>query len=92
VVRRRRIERGEDHATVEELIARLPTRKLVALALFDDPERTADIASRLQQYGGHWAGTALRAVNEGAHAPYTGDLKQLIRDTRDLASWLRAER
>jgi hypothetical protein len=92
VIRRRRIGRGEDHAAVEDLIAPLTTRKLVSLALFDDPERTGDIASRLQRYGGPWAATALKAVNEGAHAPYAGDLKQLIRDTRDLASWLHAER
>jgi hypothetical protein len=90
-VRRRRIGRGEDHSAVEELLAPLKTRKLVALALFDDPERTADIPSRLSRYG-PWAAPALKAVNEGAHGGYTGDLKQLIRDAGDLASWLREEK
>jgi energy-coupling factor transporter ATP-binding protein EcfA2 len=90
-VRRRRLGRGEDHAAVEDLLAQLSTRKLVALTLFDNPERTGDITSRLSRYG-PWAGPALRAVNEGAHGLYSGDLKRLIRDAANFSSWLRQEK
>ncbi len=90
-VRRRRIGRGEGHAAVEDLVARLKTARLVALALFDDAERTGDVYSGLNRYGS-WAGDAYRAVNEGAHGRFTGDLQKLIRDAQDLASRLRQER
>jgi hypothetical protein len=39
---------------------------------------------------GRWAGDVFRAVNEGAHQGYAGDLSNLIRDADGLAKKIRA--
>jgi hypothetical protein len=76
---------------VEQLLLGLTTKQRAALALFDDPARAGDVDvyERLNQFG-IWAGDAFRAVNEGAHGRYEGDLPGLIRDARDLAKKRRA--
>jgi hypothetical protein len=91
-VRRRRIGRGADHAAVESLLAPLPAMKLVALALFDDETRAADVLAQLNRRYGPWAADALQAVKEGTHGSYTGGLKRLITDSGHLASSLRQEK
>jgi recombinational DNA repair ATPase RecF len=90
-VRRRRLSRGEPHDTVEQLLVELTTSKRrMALALFDDPDRTAAVYTGLNNRFGRWAGDLFRDVNNGAHGDYTGDLPDLIHRTRDLAVKLRA--
>jgi len=89
VVRRRRLGRGERHAAVEELLLGLTTKQRAALALFDDPGRARDVYTGLNRFG-RWAGDVFRAVNEGAHQGYAGDLSNLIRDTDGLAKKIRA--
>jgi hypothetical protein len=92
VVRRRHLGRGEDHTTVEQLLLGLNTTKQrAALALFDDGDRGGDVYTRLNQLG-RWATDAFRAVNEGAHGPYEGNLPRLIRDAQDLARRIRGLR
>jgi energy-coupling factor transporter ATP-binding protein EcfA2 len=89
-VRRRRLGRGEQHATVEQLLVGLTTcKQLAALALFDDAGRAGDVYGRLNGFG-RWSASAFRAVNEGAHGEYAGDLTKLIRDAHDLAARIRA--
>jgi energy-coupling factor transporter ATP-binding protein EcfA2 len=89
VARRRRLGRGEGHRAVEELLVGLTTSKQwVALALFDDPGRAGDVYAALNRFG-RWAATAFRAVNEGAHGEYAGDLPKLVRDARELAKRIR---
>ncbi len=90
-VRRRRLMRGERHAEVEELLDRHDRlTSVVALALFDDPERTGDVYRHLNQYG-KWAGDALRACNEGAHEGHGGELLPLVQDVEKLARWLQRQ-
>jgi len=89
VVRRRRLGRGERHAAVEELLLGLTTKQRAALALFDDPGRARDVYTGLNRFG-RWAGDVFRAVNEGAHQGYAGDLSNLIRDADGLAKKIRA--
>jgi hypothetical protein len=91
VVRRRRLGRGEPYTAVEELLLGLTTSKqLAALTLFDDPARAGDVYARLQGGFGGWAADVFRAVNEGTHQGYGGDLLSLIRGANDLAKKLRA--
>ena len=88
-VRRRRLGRGEDHTAVEQLLLGLTTSKQrAALALYDDQNRAADVYNGLNRFG-RWAGDAFRAVNEGAHGRYEGDLPSLIQEARELAKKLR---
>jgi recombinational DNA repair ATPase RecF len=89
VVRRRRLGRGEGHTAVEQLLLGLTTKQHAALALFDDPARAGDVYTGLNRFG-RWAGDAFRAVNEGAHRRYAGNLPNLIRDAAALARKLRA--
>jgi hypothetical protein len=87
--RRRRLGRGEGHTAVEQLLLGLTTSKQrAALALYDDQNRAADVYNGLNHFG-RWAGDAFRAVNEGAHGRYEGDLPSLIRDAQELAKKLR---
>lgn len=89
--RRRRLSHGEPHDRVERLLVGLTTTKQrMALALFDDPDRAGDVYPGLNNRFGRWAGDVFRAVNDGAHGDYTGDLPKLIHRTRDLAAKLRA--
>lgn len=91
VVRRRRLGRGERHEAVEKLLLGLTTTKqLAALALLDNPDRAGDVYTRLNDSFGRWAGDVFRAVNEGAHSGYAGDLSNLIRDADILAKKIRA--
>jgi DNA repair exonuclease SbcCD ATPase subunit len=90
-VRRRRLSRGEPHDTVEQLLVGLTTSKRrMALALFDDPNRAGEVLAGLNNRFGRRAGDVFRALNDGAHGQFTGDLPDLIHRTRDLAVKLRS--
>ena len=54
------------------------------------PGRAGAVYSGLNNRFGRWAGDLFRDVNDGAHGDYIGDLRKLIRGTRDLAAKLRA--
>jgi hypothetical protein len=89
--RRRRLGQGEPHDRVErQLVALTTTKQRMALALFDDPSRAGDVYTGLNTRFGRWAGDTFRAVNDGAHGNYAGDLPKLIQTTRDLATKLQA--
>jgi hypothetical protein len=91
-VRRRRIGRGEAHAEVEELLARVNRLTVfAALALFDDGTRGGDVLPRLAHEYGNRAADVFRVVNAGAHESVACDLRDLVRDTAILARKL-AER
>jgi energy-coupling factor transporter ATP-binding protein EcfA2 len=88
--RRRRLGRGDPHVEVEELLVGLTrSRQWVALALFDNPSRAGEVHDGLRNRFGGWAVAVFRAVNDGAHGHYNGDLAKLTRDTRSLAAKLR---
>ncbi len=89
-VRLRRLARGTPHDEVEQVLTANPkTHPLMALALFDDETRTGEVLSRLNRMG-KWAADAFQACKEGAHEQFTGDLVDLIEDTKRLAAQVRA--
>ena len=84
-VRRRRLQRGESHDDVEELLAaNARTHPLMAQALFDDPKRTDDVFERLKKLGPRAVETFKRC-KAGAHEGDDGDLRDLIKDAERLA-------
>jgi hypothetical protein len=98
VIRSRKLHAGVRHAEVEETLENAP--KLVeklSLALFGDKDRRfGEVRDRLRLLGGR-AGSGLgqafvdafTTANNGTHAAYGGDPKQLAKDTQKLARELR---
>jgi ABC-type lipoprotein export system ATPase subunit len=90
-IRRRRLMRGELHDDVEELLAaNAKPHPLMALALFDDERKTADVLSRLKKLG-KWSADVFQAVKAGAHVQHEGDFDDLIKNTEKLARFVREE-
>jgi hypothetical protein len=89
VVRARRLGRGASLAGVERALREASHLKgLLALALFDDAERGAEVLPRLERE----AGPALAEVFgrcEGEIAAPPVDAVDLVRRTSNLAAWLR---
>lgn len=87
--RRRRLTAGEGHNDVEAILADAKSlRSIASLALFDDIDRGADVVGRLNKQGRE-AGDAFIACNKGAHGSFDGDLRELIKQTKHLAQYLR---
>ncbi len=90
VVRRRRLSRGEPHAEVERALSdagRLT--RLLALALFDDAERSAEVLPRLQREAGAPLAETVKQCAEGAHEGKATGAVELVRQSSKLAAWLR---
>lgn len=86
VVRRRRLNAGELHDAVEQLLDTNGTLyPRVALALFDDPMRTGEVLATLRNKVGPWAVEAFTGCNRGAHEAHDGDLEALVDGTSRLA-------
>jgi len=91
-VRRRRLGKGENYAAVEKLLtdASHGLTKLVALTLFDDPDRGGDVLAALRKAEPNFPNT-FQTLNRGAHgidgAVPTVDL---ARSAENLALWMRA--
>jgi hypothetical protein len=93
ITRRRRLRRGESHDEVERLLTSNPkVYPLMALALFDDPQKTNEVLPRLNRNPGRWAVDVFRACQAGAHEAHAGDLRDLIDGTQKLALAVAAER
>ena len=89
-VRRRRLQRGDAHADVEDALqTATTTMQLAALALFDDAGRGGEVLGRLNSFG-RWAADTFNACRRGAHDSYSGDLKSLVSDTERLVQRLRS--
>ncbi len=89
-VRRRRIEKGDSHRSVEVAIAEARTlNQFAALALFDDASQGGRVLGEINRKFGTNYADAFRDVNTGAHRAFTGSLKDLINDARGLATRLR---
>ncbi|TCJ40367.1 AAA family ATPase [Parafrankia sp. BMG5.11] len=89
VVRRRRLGAGARHAEVEAALAAAHSvSEKAALALFDDARRARGVLRRLD---GHapWAADTFRAVRDGVHVGYDGNLLSLVRDTGRLTDHIR---
>ena len=84
-VRQRRLRAGARHVEVDELLgAHGKLYPLMALALFDDAEKTGEVLPRLHKVNPR-AADAFKACNLGAHEAYDGDVEGLVRDTEKLA-------
>lgn len=92
VFRRNRLDGGESHQAVEDDLLATSTSLTAraALALFGDAGRGGDVLSKLNGWGGRWAGDTYLACNKGAHGPYEHDLGALITDTERLVNKIRA--
>jgi ABC-type lipoprotein export system ATPase subunit len=89
-IRRRRLTRGELHDDVESLLAtNARPHPLMALALFDDEQRTADVLPRLKKIG-KWSADVFQALKAGAHVRHEGDLTELIGNSERLARYVLA--
>lgn len=92
-VRRRRIGRGEAHETVDAALnTAKTTNALVALALFDDPDRGGDVLSTLNNKLDRAATDAYRQIRAGTHGSWTGTPRDLVRQAERLARCLEAQR
>jgi ABC-type lipoprotein export system ATPase subunit len=74
---------------VRRVVPKQPTKALVALTHFDDPE-TKDVMSRLNKQSRAFADVCRYAV-EGAHEPRTDLVLDRVRDAEKLVHWLRAQ-
>jgi recombinational DNA repair ATPase RecF len=89
VVRRRRIERGESHVSVEaELERAAKTTSKLALAIFDDANRGGEVAAKVQSWG-EAAADAWGISTRGAHAGYRGSLDEICDGTAILCRRIR---
>ncbi|HEY1698810.1 MAG TPA: AAA family ATPase [Trebonia sp.] len=85
---------GVPHASVEALLEKAPKlAEKVSLVLFGDKDHRAyEIRDELRQRGEHRGNAfvqAFSAANDGTHGVYSGDVKQLAKDTEKLARELR---
>lgn len=86
-VRRRRLGRGDPHDAVESTLMNQSTfLQRLALALFDDPSRSGEVMTHVNNKFGGWAGDAIKAANKGSHELTPGDLKDLVKQSRRLAA------
>ncbi|MEE9386099.1 MAG: hypothetical protein V3V08_22025 [Nannocystaceae bacterium] len=90
-VRRRRIGRGDVHEDVARALEGATTNTLVALALFDDPNRGGDVLTTPNNKLDRDATNAYQAIRSGAHGGWTGSYRDLVRHAEKLARHLEAE-
>ena len=84
-VRQRRLRAGARHREVEELLDAHPKLYArMALAIFDDAEKTSEVLPRLNKLDPR-AADAFKALQPGAHEAFDGDVEGLVRDTEKLA-------
>ncbi|MCW3817889.1 AAA family ATPase [Micromonospora sp. DR5-3] len=90
IVWRRRMARGVPHDDIEAVVVAASRRltTTLALALFDDTDRGADVLGYLSRRHGSRAVGAYKACKEGVHGAYLFDLPGLVADVRHLAEVL----
>ncbi|MGC4816840.1 AAA family ATPase [Micromonospora sp. DT63] len=87
---RARVGRGVPHDDIEAAIEAASRRlaTIVAMALFDDPDRGGHVRDELLRRHGRRAVNAYQACREGVHGAYLADLPGLVADARLLAAAL----
>jgi hypothetical protein len=90
VVRRRRLGRGQPHAQVERaLSAAERLMPLLSLALFDDAGRVGDVLPRVEKEAGKPLAGALQPIDAGARELSAAAAVELVRQSSQLAAWIR---
>ncbi|HEY8231150.1 MAG TPA: AAA family ATPase [Vicinamibacteria bacterium] len=90
VVRRRRLGRGEPHAAVERALGEAESLvPLLALVLFDDAAREGDVVPRLEREAGKPLAGALAQVDAGTRDLKASAAVELVRQSSQLAAWIR---
>lgn len=90
IIRSRRLERGDRHASVEEALRQLTTLVThLALAIFDDSSRGGDVYSWLNSNVGRWATDLVQSCNKGTHVAAEFDGAVLVGDARRIVEQLR---
>ncbi|MFE9206828.1 AAA family ATPase [Micromonospora sp. NPDC007230] len=86
----RRVARGVPHDDIEAAVVAASRRltTTLALALFDDADRGADVLGYLSRRHGSRAVGAYKACKEGVHGAYLFDLPGLVADVRHLTEVL----
>jgi len=87
-----RVPEPADHPVIEALLQIddgnvQETHPLLALALFDDEKRTADVLARLEKIA-RGAADTLQACKSGSHQAHAGDLVDLVDAARRLTDQL----
>lgn len=89
-VRRRRLGSGESIEKIDQELSK--AKKLsekISLVLFDNRRKINKIYSEISSKWNKHLATAYNDTNEGTHGKYSGNLKKLIKDSRQLAEKLR---
>ena len=90
-VRRRRLDRGESHAAIEDLLSGLHgTTAWVSLALFDSADRGGDVLPRLNKESRE-AADVFKLLNSAVHEGLPGPAIDVVRSAERLAGWLRVQ-
>lgn len=94
VVRKRRLARGETHAAVEDVFERnVKLMPRLALALFDDPDKTGDVYTTLKNKIGPWQVDTVKLCNEGAHKGFPGgDPRGFVENVKQLVAELQKQK
>jgi hypothetical protein len=89
--RRRRLAAGASHRTVEEeLLDATTAARRVALVVCNDASKpTTHVRAEIARRWDPAAGETFQTLARAGHARYTGDCKQLVKDTRGLVKKLR---
>jgi hypothetical protein len=90
LVRRRRLGRGEAYSDVERALSDAgQLGPMMALALFDDAGRGADVPPRLEREAGPGMAEAVGHCDKGVVELEVSASVELVRQAGKLAAWLR---
>lgn len=88
-IQRRRLGRGERHEDVEDLVRGLSTNDLIALALFDDAGRGAQVLAALGNRVGSRETDSYKRIKDGTHGSVGAD-RELVKHAETIARYLEA--
>jgi recombinational DNA repair ATPase RecF len=87
-LRRHWLGRGDAHADVEKQLARRGLRELLAMLFFGDPHKHQGLTTRLRKLKVKDAVEIVTDCQNGAHAGFSGNLKEMVERTRSLCDEL----
>ncbi len=88
-LRRQWLQRGENHADVEQRLARRGLRELLALLFAGDARQDGGNEARLRRMRTRDAAAIVQDCQNGAHEGFAGDLSGMVARCRNLCEELR---